>query len=262
MAKWIRVAAPVLIVAALLFQATAQTRGAAPPVYGYQVVRSYPHDKTAFTQGLLYLDGFLYESTGLEGRSTVRKVELETGRVVQEFRLTPEYFGEGLTNWRTELLQLTWKHSTGFVYDRATLRVLRSFTYSGEGWGLANDGAKLLLSDGTSTIRFLDPQTFREIGRVTVRDRGKPVTQVNELEYIRGEIYANIWQTDRVARISPRTGDVVGWLDLKGLVTAAEANPAGGAVLNGIAYDASKDRLFVTGKLWPKLFEIKIGARK
>jgi len=236
-----------------------------PRNYGYQIVKAYPHDPSAFTQGLIYRDGFLYESTGITGRSSVRKVDLETGRPTQQYIVLPEYFAEGLTDWGSTLVQLTYQTQTGFVYDRATLAVKSSFPYAGEGWGLTHDGKRLIMSDGTSTLRFLDPVSFREIGRLAVRDRGQPVNYLNELEYVRGEIYANVWHTDRIARISPATGAVVGWIDLRNLLKPGEIPPsapmAGEAVLNGIAYDAARDRLFVTGKLWPKLFEVKIVPR-
>jgi glutaminyl-peptide cyclotransferase len=224
---------------------------------GYKVVHAYPHDQRAFTQGLIYLDGHLYESTGLKGQSSLRMEDLDTGTILQHADMPAQYFGEGLTNWGSTLIQLTWQSHIGFVYDRFSFRVLRTFEYSGEGWGLTQDGKNLILSDGTATLRFLDPATFREVRRITVESKGEPVTKLNELEYIHGEIYANIWYTDRIARISPRTGAVLGWIDLSGLLAPDErTNP--GAVLNGIAYDAQHDRLFVTGKLWPKLFEIKV----
>jgi glutamine cyclotransferase len=223
----------------------------------YRIVHTYPHDPKAFTQGLVYVDGYLYESTGLNGQSSLRMDDLETGRVLQEQPVPSKYFAEGLTNWGSTLVQLTWESHVGLVYDRFSFRELRTFSFSGEGWGLTQDGKTLILSDGTSTLRFLDPTTFREVRRVTVTDRGKPVTEINELEWVRGEIYANIWHKDRIARIAPATGKVVGWIDLEGLLPAAEHSTAE-AVLNGIAYDAVHDRLFVTGKLWPKLFEIKV----
>lgn len=227
----------------------------------YAVVHSYPHDSHAFTQGLIFLDGHLYESTGLKGQPSLREVELETGKIL-EFKTVPDkYFAEGLTNWGSTLIQLTWQSHIAFVYDRASFRELRTFSYPGEGWGLTEDGKDLILSDGTATLRFLDPATFREVRRVTVRSDGKPVEKLNELEYVHGEIYANIWYADRIARVSPATGKVLGFIDLSGL--AAESGRSGtDAVLNGIAYDAEHDRLFVTGKLWPKLFEIKIVPEK
>ncbi|GBC77242.1 hypothetical protein HRbin08_00714 [bacterium HR08] len=229
----------------------------APILYGYEIVRVYPHDPEAFTQGLVYEGGYLYESTGLHGRSSLRKVELETGRVVKMHRLPPEFFGEGLTLWRDRLIQLTWHERTGFVYEKETFRLLRTFTYATEGWGLTHDDRHLIRSDGTATLYFLDPETFHEVRRLEVRDRGRPVRFLNELEYVRGEIYANVWQTECLARISPRTGRVLGWIDLTGLLSPEDrARPVD--VLNGIAYDAERDRLFVTGKLWPKLFEIRL----
>ena len=229
------------------------------PTYGYKVVNTYPHDRTAFTQGLIYRDGVLYESTGLNGSSTLRKVELTTGKVLQQSKVDAKYFAEGLTDWNGSLLQLTWRDGLGFVYDRATFAFKQTFRYYGEGWGLTHDDKRLILSDGQSAgaLRFLDPATFVETGRVIVKDQGMPVAELNELEYVKGEIYANVWQTDRIARINPTTGDVVGWIDLSGLLKPSERENAG-AVLNGIAYDAATNRLFVTGKLWPKLFEITL----
>jgi glutamine cyclotransferase len=254
------------ILAALLglfhvVQMQAAQAQAQAPVSGYQVVRVYPHDRNAFTQGLIFLDGFLYESTGLTGKSSLRKVQLETGRVLQDYALPAVYFAEGLTNWGPDLVQLTWTANTGFVYDRASFKVKSSFSYSGEGWGITNDGRRLIMSDGTDALRFLDPVSLRETGRLKVNDRGRPVRQLNELEFIRGEIYANVWQTDRIARISPQTGEVLGWIDLRGVLAPGEVNSPD-AVLNGIAYDSRTDRLFVTGKLWPKLFEIKVVPRR
>jgi len=223
----------------------------------YRVVRSYPHDRQAFTQGLIYLDGHLYESTGLEGRSSLRMVDLETGRILAFKDVPAQYFAEGLTNWGSTLIQLTWQNHLALVYDRATFKFLRSFHYDGEGWGLTQDGHSLILSDGSANLRFFDPATFKETRRITVRDGNTLVTQLNELEYIHGQIYANIWHSDRIARISPTTGKVLGWIDLSGLLPASEKSTAE-AVLNGIAYDAAHDRLFVTGKLWPRIFEIKV----
>jgi len=227
----------------------------------YRVIHAYPHDSRAFTQGLIYLDGHLYESTGLKGQSSLRMENLETGMIEQYAPLPAQYFGEGVANWGSTLIQLTWQNGIAFVYDRFSFRVLRTFDYRGEGWGLTQDGKHLILSDGTSTLRFLDPATFREVRRMTVRWKGAPVAKLNELEYIRGEIYANIWYSDRIARISPATGNVLGWIDVSGLLSPHErTNPD--AVLNGIAYDAQHDRLLVTGKLWPKIFEIKIVPAK
>jgi glutamine cyclotransferase len=227
------------------------------PVDTYRTVHTYPHDPQAYTQGLVYVDGHLYESTGLNGRSSLRMDDLETGRVLQTAPLPAKHFGEGLAAWGSTLVQLTWQAHIGFVYDRFSFRLLRTFHYEGEGWGLTEDGRDLILSDGTPTLRFLDPQTFREVRHIVVKDDGTPVDQLNELEYVRGEIYANVWHTDRIVRISPATGRVLGWIDLSGLLPANQRSDPE-AVLNGIAYDAGHDRLFVTGKLWPKLFEIKV----
>jgi glutamine cyclotransferase len=225
------------------------------------VVHVYPHDAKAFTQGLIYVDGHLYESTGLEGRSSLRMVDLTTGQVLQKHDVPAEYFAEGLTDWGSNLIQLTWRANKGFVYDRFSFSLVRSFPYKGEGWGLTHDATQLIMSDGTAYLRFLDPKTFRETGRVRVTDEpGRGVESLNELEYIHGEIYANIWQTDKIARISPRTGKVVGWIDLSGIIDKQELRGEG-AVLNGIAYDSRGDRIFVTGKLWPKLFEIRVVRR-
>jgi glutaminyl-peptide cyclotransferase len=229
------------------------------PEYTYKVVHAYPHDPTAFTQGLEYHDGFLYEGTGREGHSTLRRVALETGKVLQRIDLAPNYFGEGITVINGRVVQLTYKSQAGFVYDRANFRLLRNFTYSGEGWGLTNDGSTIYMSDGSAQIRFWDPQTLQERKRITVREGGRAIDNLNELEWVHGEIYANIWQTNRIARISPADGHVIAWIDLTGLLTPEEL--AGVDVLNGIAYDAAHDRLFVTGKLWPKLFEIKIAPK-
>lgn len=227
------------------------------PVEGYKIIHTYPHDPNAFTQGLFYLDGFLYESTGLNGRSSVRMVDLKTGKVLQHYDLPKQYFGEGLTDWGSTLVQLTWLKHTGFVYDRFSLRLLRTFHYPWQGWGLTHDKTSLIMSDGSPTLRFLDPNTFRETRSITVKDDGKPIRNLNELEYIHGEIYANIWNSNRIAIISPKTGKVLTWIDLSGLKPPDTTNDPN-AVLNGIAYDAKQNRLFVTGKLWPELFEIKV----
>jgi glutamine cyclotransferase len=229
---------------------------------GYQVVHIYPHDSRAFTQGLICVDGHLYESTGLNGRSSIRMVDLSTGQVLQKYDLPPEYFGEGLTDWGSNLIQLTWKAHVGFVYDRFSFSLLRTFHYEGEGWGLTHDKTQLIMSDGTSYLRFLDPKSFKETKRIRVSDEtGHPVEKLNELEYLHGEVYANIWQTDEIVRISPRTGKVLGWIDLSGMIDKHELETAD-AVMNGIAYDSIGDRLFVTGKLWPKLFEIRVGDHR
>jgi glutaminyl-peptide cyclotransferase len=232
-----------------------------PQQYTFRVVHSFPHDPAAFTQGLEYRNGFLYESTGLKGRSSLRKVRLETGEVLQRIDLSPEYFGEGITVLKNEIVQLTWRSHIGFVYNLSDFRLLRQFSYPGEGWGLANDGHEIFMSDGSDEIRVLDPATLTEKRRFQVRDGTKPIRNLNELEYVEGELYANIWQTDRIARISPRTGEVLAWIDLTGLLSPVYRTEEG-AVLNGIAYDAKRKRLFVTGKLWPSLFEIQLVPKK
>jgi glutamine cyclotransferase len=225
------------------------------PVYTYNVINTYPHDRNAFTEGLVFEDGFLYEGTGLHGNSSLRKVELETGDILQLRELPAEFFGEGITIYGDKIIQLTWQSHIGFVYDKESFELLQEFNYSTEGWGITYDGTHLIMSDGTSTLHFLDPETFEEIGQLEVFDDDGLVTKLNELEYVQGEIYANVWQTDRIAIIAPETGRVIGWVDLRGLLTAEDrSEPVD--VLNGIAYDAATDRLFVTGKLWPKLFEI------
>jgi glutaminyl-peptide cyclotransferase len=234
----------------------APQRAATAPTARYQVVHVYPHDPQAFTQGLAFVDGVLYEGTGLNGQSTVRKVKLENGAVLQVQKVADEHFGEGITVWRDRIFELTWRSGIGFIYDRASLARVGTFALKGEGWGLTHDGTRLIMSDGTAFLRFLNPATQRETGRVQVRDGRVPVEHLNELEFVKGEVLANVWQTDRVVRINPRTGHVTGWIDFAGLLSPAET--ARDAVLNGIAYDAATDRLFVTGKLWPKLFEVKI----
>jgi len=232
-------------------------QSARAPRMSYVVVHTYAHDPRAFTQGLEFVDGFLYEGTGLNGRSSIRKVKLETGEVVQQRQLSSEHFGEGITIWKSSLFELTWQSHLAFVYDRHTFAPKRTFSYPGEGWGLTHDNASLIMSDGTASLRFLNPETFAVKRRLTVTDGGVPVERLNELECVKGEIFANVWQTDRIARISPTTGRVTGWIDLAGLLSAAD-RASGTDVLNGIAYDAQRDRLFVTGKLWPKLFEISL----
>jgi glutaminyl-peptide cyclotransferase len=223
---------------------------------GYKIVHTYAHDPGAFTQGLVFYDGYLYEGTGIPGESSVRKVELTTGKVLQKIDVPAPYFGEGIVLWKDKLIELTWQSKIGFVYDRTTFKQLRTFTYSREGWGITQDGKRLIMSDGSATLYFWDPETLKEIGHLDVVDKGSPVQNLNELEYIHGEIYANVWMTDRIARISPATGHVIGWIDLTGLLSGAERR--GTDVLNGIAYDAKQNRLFVTGKRWPKLFEIRL----
>lgn len=233
------------------------TAGSHPPEYTFKIVHDYPHDSAAFTQGLVYRDDFLYEGTGLNGQSQLRKVRLETGEVLQHIDLSREYFGEGIAIVQNKVIQLTWRSHIGFVYNFADFKLLRQFSYPGEGWGLASRGNELFMSDGTAQIRVLDAATFKEKRRFTVRDGATRVNQLNELEFVEGELFANIWETDRIARISPQTGKVVGWIDLTGLLSPVYRRP-NDAVLNGIAYDATHKRLFVTGKLWPKIFEIQL----
>jgi glutaminyl-peptide cyclotransferase len=229
------------------------------PIAHYQVTHVYPHDSGAFTQGLSIVNGVLYEGTGLNGQSTIRKVRLDNGEVLQVQKVADEYFGEGIAVWRDRIFELTWRSGIGFIYDRESFSRVGTFNYTGEGWGLTTDGARLIMSDGSASLRFLDPATQRETGRVQVRDGATQVEQLNELEFVKGAVLANVWQTDRVARIDLKTGRVLEWIDFTGLLSPADrAQTADGAVLNGIAYDALHDRLFVTGKLWPKLFEVKI----
>jgi len=231
---------------------------AAIPVYGYKVVHTYPHDTGAYTEGLFYKDGYLYESTGRNGLSSVRKVELKSGETLQRQTVPPEYFGEGIIDWKDHLIQLTWKGQTGFVYDLKTFKTLSRFAYPGEGWALTRDDKRIYMSDGTPTLRILDPDTLKQIGSINVTADGEPVANLNELEWVNGEIYANIWQTNRIVRIDPGNGHVVGWIDLTGLLDASLIRDPNDDVLNGIAWDAATKRLFVTGKHWPTLFEIKL----
>jgi len=225
-------------------------------IYGYEVVHVWPHDTRAFTQGLVFHDGKLLESTGQIGRSSLRLAEIETGKVLQKVDVPAPYFAEGITLLKGKVYQLTWQHGVGFIYDARTLEKLGEFNYRGEGWGLTNDGQSLILSDGTSQLRFLDPDNFQVQKTIAVRDGSKALSRINELEYVQGEIYANIWHADRIARINPQTGMIVGWIDLRGLLHGEFLDEE--AVLNGIAYDETNGRLFVTGKLWPSLFEIRL----
>ena len=224
---------------------------------GFKVINRYPHDRLAFTQGLIFHEGQLYESTGLNDRSSLRKVDLKTGEVLQMIHVDQTLFAEGLTEWRGALIQLTWRDQLGLVYDLDTFQLLRSFDYSGEGWGLTHDEHYLIMSDGSNTLHFIDPDKLIEIKQIQISENGTPITRINELEYINGEIYANIWQTDKIVRINPNNGNVIGWIDLAGLLPQDDFS-APVDVLNGIAYDASKDRLFVTGKFWPYLYEIAL----
>ncbi len=224
---------------------------------GYEVVKAYPHSRDAYTQGLIFHEGKLIESTGREGKSSVRRVDIETGDVLQKVSLPFEYFGEGLTLLNGKIYQLTWQHQTGFIYDQYSFEKLGEFKYFGEGWGLTHDGQHLILSDGSNRLRFIDPTTFQVKKIVAVTDRGAPVQRLNELEFARGEILANVWHSNKIARIEPESGKVIGWIDLTGLLKPGEVNDED-AVLNGIAFDESSGRLVVTGKMWPKLFEIRL----
>lgn len=247
-----------IFIAALTACACGPASQTGVPEYGYEVVHTYPHDPGAFTEGLFYLDGFLYESTGLEGQSSIRRVRLETGEVVQKIDIPDRYFGEGIVNWKDRLIQLTYKTQVGFVYDLSSFAFERQFQYPGEDWALTQDGKRILMSDGSPQIRFWDPETLKETGRITVADEGEPVKNVNELEWIKGEIYANVWMQDRIARIDPVSGKVVGWINLTGILDLRDRVAGQTDVLNGIAYDSKGERLFVTGKKWPKLFEIRL----
>ncbi len=227
------------------------------PIYAYEILRTFPHDPTAYTQGLAFDNGYLYEGTGLLGRSSLRKVELESGEVVQIHHLSSELFGEGITIYHEKIFQVTWQSHKGFVYDKNSFEVVDTFEIATEGWGLTHDGSSLILSDGTSTLHFLDLDTYEETHTVEVFNIKGPILNINELEYVRGEVFANIWKTERIARIDTESGMVVGWIDLSGLSSHIKENTSID-VLNGIAFNGEEDRLFVTGKLWPKIFEIEI----
>lgn len=246
--------------ASLLFCSllTACAAQAAMPVYGFVVKNTYPHDPQAFTQGLFYKDGFLYESTGRNGQSTVRKVELASGRPVQKKDIAAEFFGEGIADIDGKIVALTWQSQTGFVFDLKTFALKQRFKYAGEGWGLASDQKQLYMSDGSAFIRVLNGD-LQEVRRFQVLADGAPIDRLNELEWVDGELFANVWGTDVIARIDPASGRVTGWIDLRTLLPANQrGTDSVDAVLNGIAYDSKKRRLFVTGKLWPKLFEIEL----
>jgi glutamine cyclotransferase len=227
-------------------------------IYSYEVVNAWPHDPKAFTQGLVYLNGVLLESTGLNGQSSLRKVDLKTGEVLKKVEVPAAYFAEGLAVLDGKIFQLTWQNGKGFVYNLESFKLEREFSYEGEGWGLATDGRSLIMSDGTDRIRFIDPVSFETKRTIQVSHRGRPVNRLNELEYINGEIFANVWGTDYIVRLDPANGNVVGIIDFTGLLPVPERS--GTDVLNGIAYDATGRRLFVTGKLWPKLFEVRLKA--
>ena len=246
---------------ALGLSAAVGTAHAAIPVYAFMVKQTYPHDTQAFTQGLFFKDGFLYESTGLNGQSSLRKVQLETGKVLQKKAISEQYFGEGIAPAGDDIVSLTWTSKVGFVFDAKTFALKRRFSYEGEGWGLASDGKQLFMSDGTPAIRILDPKTLAEVRRIQVTAAGKPVPNLNEIEWVEGQLYANVWGSNVIARIDPASGNVVGWIDLAGLADPSWKGMGPDDVLNGIAYDAKRRRLFVTGKHWPKLFEIELVER-
>ena len=254
---------PLATFALASFVAYAAPAQAAVPVYGFVVKNSYPHDPKAFTQGLFFRDGHLYETTGLTGRSTLRKVDLKTGKVLQKTDLPPDVFGEGSTAFGDRILGLTWQSKTGYVFDAKTFTMKGRFQYEGEGWGLASDARAIYMSDGSAQIRVLDPATLKEVRRVTVTAEGKPIDALNELEVVDGELYANVWGTDVIARIDPASGKVIGWIDLTNLLPREKRGTSSvDAVLNGIAWDAKGKRLFVTGKLWPKVYEIELVPQK
>lgn len=260
----LRSALPALTALSLLTTASLIYGQALPPPeptqYQHEIVQTYPHDTGAFTQGLLFRDGHLYESTGLNGRSSLRKVELETGKVLRIHRLEQRFFGEGLVDWDDSLIQLTWQSGVGIVYDLETFEERRRFQYPGEGWGISHDGQRLIMSDGTPQLRFLDPETLEETGRLTVRFRGQELRGLNELEYIDGRVWANVWPTDHIVMIDPTSGHVSGHLDLSDLLPRAQRR-SGEDVLNGIAWDAEGQRLFVTGKNWPQVYKLRISPK-
>jgi glutamine cyclotransferase len=245
---------------AAVLMVTALSCSAATPVLGYKVVAEYPHSTGSYTEGLFYLEGLFYEGTGIAGHSALLVIQPETGRPVQKRDLPAQYFGEGIIDWGPNVYQWTWQTHICFVYDRFTLRPIKEFTYTGEGWGMTRTAKELITSDGTAILRFRDPNTFKETHHIVVKDGGRQIEQLNELEFIKGEIYANVWHSDRIARIDPRTGRVIAWIDLTGLLPADQmVNEE--SVLNGIAWDAKGNRLFVTGKQWPKIFEIRAVPR-
>ena len=256
---------PVLTVAASVFASgctpTVATQRQPAPVYDFKVVATFPHDPSAFTQGLVFADGELFESTGLQGESSLRRVELKTGRVLQQITVSNDYFAEGLALVGDALVQLTWQSKLGFVYDRKTFAQRRTFTYPTEGWGIAYDGSsRLVMSDGSARLFYLDPKTLAVTKTFTVRDAGNPVDRLNELEWVDDEIWANVWTTDRIVRIAPATGEVTGWIALDSLWPRIQRQPPAD-VMNGIAYDKGLRRIFVTGKKWPNLYQITVSGR-
>jgi glutaminyl-peptide cyclotransferase len=244
----------------LVFVLNGAPASATAPVDGYKIVARYPHSTKSYTEGFFYLDGIFYEGTGRTGQSAVKAIDPKTGKVLIRRDLPPEYFGEGIVDWGPYILEWTWKSHVCFVYDRLTLQPVTQFNYDGEGWGMTHDTTELITSDGSATLRLRDPNTFRETRHIVVKDGEKIIDNLNELEFVKGEIYANIWHSDRIARISPRDGHVIAWIDLAGLLPSDQKVDAE-AVLNGIAYDSQHDRLFVTGKEWPTIFEIRIVRR-
>jgi len=251
----------ILLLAAMLFAAQGSSNSiqeGAVPVFGYKIINVYPHSSIAFTQGLVYDGGVLFEGTGLYGRSMLRRVDLETGRVLQQTNLESTLFGEGVALWKDRIIQLTWQSGLGLVYGKENMTEIVRFSYPTEGWGITSDGKRLIMSDGTDILHILDPETFAEKGQIEVTVNGKPLKGLNELEYIKGQIYANVWPTNWIAIIAPESGEVKGKINLQGILQESDIQGGRVDVLNGIAYDDSEDRLFVTGKLWPKLFEIKI----
>ena len=249
------------VAALALLIAPIANAASATPVYGYTVVAKYPHSTNNFTEGFFFKDGLFFEGTGMEGRSGMQIYEPATGKIVQKYTMDPKYFGEGIIDVGPAIYQWTWQTHMGVVLDRMTMRPVRTFTYTGEGWGMTRDKTNIITSDGSSTLRFRDAKTFAETRHIVVTDNGKPVEQLNELEFIKGEIWSNVWHQDRIVRIDPKTGKVLGWVDISGILPANQKKDDE-SVPNGIAYDAAKDRIFVTGKQWPTIFEIKITPKK
>ena len=247
---------------ALLLASSVQAQSGIP-IYGYEVVRSYPHDTKAYTEGLFFLDGYLYESTGTEGESFIRKLDLETGKVLQQIELPPPDYGEGIVAWKNRLIELTWQSHHGYIYDLKSFKRIGQFNYPGEGWALTHDGKHIYMSDGTSTIRVLDPDTLKQVGKIEVTALGRPLANLNELEWVKGKLYANVWLTQNIVQIDPVSGKVTGVINLTGLAPdPSTLTDPGNDVLNGIAYDEKHDRLLVTGKRWPSIYQIKLTTPK
>ena len=246
------------LISALFAALSPAVAAAEPQALTYEVVNTYPHDETAFTQGLFFKNGVLYETTGQYGQSSVRRVDLESGAVEKKRFLPAVVFGEGSVAWEDKIIVLTWRSGQGYVLDAETLKVQKRFKYAGEGWGLTHDGARLIMSDGTATLRFLDPETLKETGNLNVTYRGEPLASLNELEWVDGALFANVWGSEAIVRIDMKSGEVDAVADMRGLLSDDEITNGKPDVLNGIAYDPSTDRLFVTGKYWPKLFEVTL----